>query len=170
MKNSQLYGQMFTYILTIVLVAVILLYGYKTVQEFRSRAEQAYCLKLRNDLSGSIESLMGDFGSVKRKDIELCAGYTQACFVETFDFKNVPKGNPISNVPLDPIIKDSIRSEIDKNTFLAGKSGRESFYSGNISINSGSHTLDVLCINAVNNKISLRLEGIGDHVIVSQWS
>lgn len=170
MKNSQLYGQIFTYILTIILVSVILLYGYRAVQEFRNRAEQASCLKLRNDLSSAIEGLIGDFGSVKRKDIQLCSGYAQMCFVETFDLTGVTIRKYILLTKLDPIILDSIRSETDKNTFLVGPAGRESFYSGNISVTGGATKIDVLCIDAVNNKISLKLESMGDHVLVSQWS
>ena len=158
MRKSQLYSQIFIYILTIILVSFILVYGYNAVQNFKKRAEKVACLKFQNDLSNAIESLASDFGSIKRKDLQLCAGYTQVCFVETFESPNLP-----SNI--DPIIKDSILSKTGRNVFLIENIAKESFYAGKISVEP-----DVLCIKAVNNKISLRLEGKGNYALLSQWS
>lgn len=161
MKKSQLYGQVFIYVLTIALVSFILVYGYNTIQNFRQRAEQVACLKFQNDLRNSIESIISDFGSVKRKDLQLCSGYSQVCFVETFwqfDRKN-PQAN-INN--LGHILKDSVASSSDRNVFLTGGN---SFYAGNISVEN-----DVLCINSRNGQIIIRLEGKGNYVLISQWA
>lgn len=157
MKKSQLYSQIFIYILTIILVSFILVYGYNAVQNFKERAEKVACLKFQNDLSNAIESISSDFGSVKRKDLQLCAGYIQVCFVETFESPNLPSS-------IDPVIKDSVLSNTGRNVFLVENIAKESFYAGNISVEP-----DVLCIKAVDNKISLRLEGRGDHAILIQW-
>ena len=157
-KKSQIYSQIFIYILTIILISFILVYGYNAVQNFKKRAEQVSCLKFKNDLSNAIESILSDFGSIKRKDLQLCAGYSKVCFVETFESPNLP-----SNI--DPIIKDSILSNTGRNVFLVENIAKESFYSGKISVEP-----DVLCIKAANNKISLRLEGKGNHVLISQWT
>lgn len=157
-RRAQLYSQIFIYVLTIILVSFILFYGYNAVQNFKKRAEQVACLKFRNDLSNSVESISSDFGSVKRKDLQLCAGYTQVCFVETFESPNLPYN-------IDPIIKDSILSNTGKNVFLVEKTAKESFYAGKISVEP-----DVLCIKAVNNKISIRLEGRGSHALLSEWA
>ncbi len=164
MKKSQLHGQIFIYILTIILTSFILIYGYNAVQNFKNRAEQVSCLKFKNDLSNAVESISSDFGSIIRKDLQLCAGYTQVCFVETFE-KIIDRDNPDSNVALNPLIKDSISSNTGKNTFLVEKITIEQFYAGNISVE-----FDVFCVNASNNKISLKLEGKGDHVDLSQWT
>ncbi len=158
MKVAQIYSQIFIYILSIILVSFILVYGYNAVQNFKERAEKVACLKFQNDLSNAVESITSDFGSIKRKDLQLCAGYTQVCFVETFESPNLP-----SNI--DPIIKDSILSKTGRNVFLIENIAKESFYAGKISVEP-----DVLCIKAVNNKISLRLEGKGNYALLSQWS
>lgn len=158
MRRAQLYSQIFVYILTIILVSFILIYGYTAVQNFRKRAEQVSCIKFKNDLSNSIESILSDFGSVKRKDLELCAGYSLVCFVETFQNIDMPSST-------DPVIKDSILAGAGKNVFLVENIAKESFYAGNISVEP-----DVLCIEAANQKISLKLEGKGNHVLLSKWS
>ncbi|MBI2656381.1 hypothetical protein HYX03_01425 [Candidatus Woesearchaeota archaeon] len=157
MKQSQLYGQIFIYILTIILISFILVYGYNAVQNFKKRAEQVSCLKFKNDLSNAVASIISDFGSIKRKDLQLCNAYTQVCFVETFESPNLPGS-------IDPIVKDSVLSNAGKNVFLIENIAKESFYIGKISVEP-----DVMCIRAINSKISLKLEGKGNHVLLSEW-
>lgn len=157
-SKAQIYSQVFIYILTIILISFILVYGYNAVQNFKNRAEQVSCLKFKNDLQNAVESIASDFGSVKRKDLQLCSGYTQACFVESFESPNIPGG-------IDPIIKDSILSSTGKNVFLVENIAKESFYAGKISVEP-----DVLCIKALNGKISLKLEGKGNHASLGQWN
>jgi len=156
--KSQLYSQIFIYILTIILVSFILVYGYNAIYNFKKRAEQVSCLKFKNDLSNAVESVSSDFGSVKRKDLQLCAGYTQACFVETFESPNPP-------LNVNPFIKGELLSNTGNNVFLIDGGAPESFHVGKISVEP-----DVFCIKAAGNKISLRLEGKGNHVLLSQWS
>lgn len=158
MRRGQLYSQIFIYILTIILVSFILVYGYNAVQNFKKRAEQVSCLKFKNDIVNAIEGVSPDFGSVKRKELQLCSGYTKVCFVETFENPNLPND-------IDPIIRDSILSSTGRNVFLLENIAKESFYAGKISVEP-----DILCIKAVNSKINLRLEGKGNHAVISQWS
>lgn len=177
MRKSQLYSQIFVYVLAIMIVSFIIVYGYNSIHIFKEKAEQVACQKFKNDLSNAVESISSDFGSVKRKDLQLCAGYSEACFVETFDDiedKNDPYFRYIGYNPApttkDPLIIDSIKSSTEKlldtkkNVFLIDNIAKESFYAGNISIQD-----DVLCIKAINNQISLKLEGKGNHVLLSEW-
>lgn len=156
-RKSQLYSQIFIYILSIILISFILFYGYNAVQNFKKRAEQVCLLKLRSDVVNAVESISSDFGSIKRKDMELCAGYSQVCFVETLE-------SPVLPNDADPIIKDSVLSDAGKNVFLVEKIAKESFYAGKISVEP-----DVMCIKAANNKVSIKLEGRGSHALLSQW-
>src|SRR3989344_6581171 len=158
MRKSQLHSQIFIYVLTMVLVAFILVYGYNAVQDFKKRAEQLSCIKFKNDLQNAVDGILGDFGTVKRKDFQLCNGYNKVCFVESVNNKIIPPN-------IDPIVKDSILSNTGKNVFLVEDTAKESFYAGKISVEP-----DVLCINAPENKISLKLEGKGNYVLLSQWS
>lgn len=159
MKIAQLYSQIFIYILTIVLVSFILVYGYTAVKNFKERADQVSCLKFKNDMQNAISSVSSDFGTVKRKDLSICGRYTGVCFVESFTEPDIP-------YETDPIIMDSVRSGSGNNVFLIEGIAKEPFYAGNISVGPD----DVLCIEAAGGKISLRLEGKGNHVILSEWS
>ena len=67
MRKSQLYSQIFVYILSIILISFIMVYGYNAVQSFKKRAEQVSCLKFKNDLANAVDSISSDFGSVKKR-------------------------------------------------------------------------------------------------------
>ena len=160
MRKSQIYSQAFIYILTVIVISFILVFGYNAVVNFKKRADQVSCLKFKNDLINAVDSITGDYGSVKRKDIKLCSDYMQVCFVETFqaiDKNNLP-------IDIDPIIKNNILSDTGRNAFLVEKIAKESFYVGNISVDG-----NLLCINSTRNEISLRLEGKGNYVLLSKW-
>jgi hypothetical protein len=158
MVKGQLYSQIFIYILTIIIVSFILVYGYNAVQNFKKRAEQVSCLKFKNDLINAVEAISSDFGSIKRKELQLCSGYSSVCFVETFESPNLPND-------IDPIIRDSILSSTGRNVFLLENIAKESFYAGRISVDP-----DVLCIKASNSKVDLKIEGRGNHAVISRWS
>lgn len=161
-RKSQLYSQVFIYILSIFLISFILIYGYNAIHNFITGAERIECLKFKNDLSNAIENILGDYGSVQIKEFSLCGDYSKVCFVESFE------GIETSNLPLeldiDPIIEDSISSGTEKNVFLIENIAKESYYIGKISVEP-----DIFCINATNNRISLRLEGKGKYVLLSQY-
>ena len=158
MKKSQLHSQIFIYILTIIIISLVFIYGYNAIVNFKNRAEQVACLKFQNDLKNAVESTSGDFGSVRKKDLQVCGNNRLVCFVESFDNPSLPAGT-------DPIIKDSVNSNTGRNVFLIEKIAQQSFYAGVISVEP-----DVLCVRSVENKISLRLESKGDHVLLSRWA
>ena len=156
-EKGQSYGQIFIYILTIVVVSFILVYGYNSIQSFKQRAEQVSCLKFKNDLTNAIEMISSEFGSVIRKDLHVCNNYPKVCFVESIENQVLP-----SNI--DPIIKDSVLSNTGRNVFLVENTAKDSFYAGKISVEP-----DLLCIKTVSGKVSLRIEGKGNHVLISPW-
>ncbi|HLC50634.1 MAG TPA: hypothetical protein VJI97_04380 [Candidatus Nanoarchaeia archaeon] len=167
MKKAQLYGHIFIYILTITVTSFILIYGYNAIKNFQDKTDQASCIKFRNDLKSAVYTIMSDYGTVKRKDIGLCSNYNKVCFVETYrqiSDRDNPALKPAG--PIDPIIKDSIKSGTEKNVFLVADVAKDGFYIGNITVEVG---VDIYCVNAQNGKISLKLEGMGDTVHVSKW-
>ena len=61
MRQSQLYGQIFIYILTILLISFILVYGYNAISNFKGRTEQIISLKLSEEIKNSVQSITPDF-------------------------------------------------------------------------------------------------------------
>ncbi|HLC61482.1 MAG TPA: hypothetical protein VJI52_00510 [Candidatus Nanoarchaeia archaeon] len=183
MRQSQLYGQVFIYILTILLISFILIYGYNAISGFKGRTEQIVSLKLQEELKNSVQSITPDFGSAVKKEIDIGSA-SEICFVENFQYccnRASPVGKDSSgSIIVDPIIKDSIKSNdgnldhsSDKNVFLIGKSASSPFNIGYIKLDEstdpGIH-INVLCMKPLNGKVTLKLEGKGDHALVSAWA
>lgn len=159
MRRAQLYGQIFIYILTILIIAFILIYGYNAISSFKGRTEQIVSLKLSEDIKSSVEKITPDFGSTIKKEIDIGSA-SEICFVETYDAPSLP----IDTITRYPIIKDSVDSNSGKNVFLMRKNIASSFYAGKISVNP-----DLLCMLSTNGKVTLKLDGMGDHAVLSRW-
>jgi len=157
MKKAQMIGQIFTYVLSILLIGLILIYGYNAITTFREKSEQVTFVKFKNDLSNMVEIISPDYGSVKIRDFEVPGGYNKVCFVENF-----PAFPSLSNTGY-PIIEDSVRSKVKKNVFLVEQRAEKSFFIGDISVEN-----DILCFEVINNVVKVRFEGKGDHALLAE--
>jgi len=156
MKKGQLISQVFIYILSVAIMAAILVYGYKAVNDFRERSEQVSIVKLRTDLTSSIKTLTKDYGSVKQKEFSL-GQFSSICFVESYS-------TPLTLPPgTNPFIEDSISSGTQENVFLI----EESAIGDSFSVFSIAVEPDVLCKPAVGGRVTITMEGMGDHVRIS---
>jgi|TARA_B100002003_G_C14058335_1_gene509558 hypothetical protein len=166
MKKGQMIGQVFIYILAIILTAVILGYGYKTIVTFRENSEKISYIQFQTDLQNSVETITSDFGSVKIIGLSLPANFKKVCFVKNYqDFSDT------FSAPDYPIIENSVVDGAEKNVFLVENIAKESFYVGKIDLDDDSGYLindDLLCISVLSGKLRLRLEGKGDHTKIRE--
>ena len=153
-------GQVFIYIVTIVIVGLILLFGYNAIMTVKGKSDDIIISKLKSDISNMVEIVSSDFGSVKIKFFELPAKYTNACFVKNYeDFPTT--GSALFDKY--PIMKDSVQDEAKKNLFLVEDMVRDSFFVGDIDVDGG-----VFCFDTANNRIQVRFEGKGNHALLSE--
>jgi len=163
--KAQLIGQVFIYLITVILVVFLLSYGYKAITTFRDKADQISYIQFKNNLENTIEVLSVDFGSVKVKDFVLPENIKEVCFVKNYE--GFPTGFSSQGYPL---IEDSVRDNIQKNIFLVQETIEESFIAGEIELTDEfSNPIDFICIPTVNGEINLRMEGMGDHTIISRY-
>ena len=155
--KGQMIGQVFIYIITLVLVSFLLFYGYRAISTFKEKADQVSYIQFKNDLQNTIETLSLDFGSVKVKQFTVPENINTVCFV-----RNFPAMPSSLSGTKYPIIEDSVNSGLAKNVFLIGNKVEESFFAGKI-----SSADDLLCAPAIAGKIELRMEGMGDHTSIS---
>lgn len=165
MRKGQIIGQVFIYILSIVIISAILIYGYTAVSEFQERSQNVAKVKLQNDITNAISKLSSDYGSVQRKELYL-GEYLEMCFVDNYE------PNPTTPPTTNKLIVDSVQSRTGNNVFLLKETLEQSFQSGIISVGDDGVSAvdnDVVCIDAISNRVEVRLEGRGDHVHVSAW-
>lgn len=151
-------GQIFIFVLAVVLIGFILLFGYNSIAKFKGKMDNVALIKLKNDLTLEVETISADYGSVKIRNFELPEGVTDACFIDSHPF--MP-----SSINSDyPIMDDSVGSNAKKNVFLIkDNSVEESFFIGAIDLNE-----DFKCFDAIRSQIKVKLEGAGNHAKVSE--
>lgn len=161
MKNrkSQAHTQIFIYILSTVLVALILLFGYKSIMNFTSKAEQVSYIKFKTDLESVVKAIAPDYRSIKRGEFIIGKDYRAICFVDS----DVAPGATLSTQY--PIIQEIIDSRSKENTFLVTDHVEEKFYVGKIEVHN-----DFICINSTKGRVRIQFEGLGDRTNITTWS
>lgn len=170
--KAQIIGQVFIYILSIVVIVFTFIFGYSAVVSFKEKTCNIELANFNRRLSGNVESIIPDYESVKTYSFQNpCGKYTQVCFVRNFQNNNdamFPAWavNPEANLP-DPayrMIKDNVDAKVKKNVFLVENTiMANSFFAGNIDV----EPIDgILCARFINNNLKIRLEGRGNHAKV----
>ena len=153
MKKAQA-QQIFTWIVAIVLMSLLILFGYRSIISLRSRGEQVKYLEFKNDLTSIIESTM-DYRSERKASLSAPGGYSQVCFVDM-------EGIDPSKMDGYPIIQDSVYSQLGKppieNVFLVKDIAENSFLIENMKVDQ-----NFLCFDITSGKINFRVEGFGRH-------
>ena len=154
--KGQMIGQVFIYLITLVLVSFLMFYGYRAISTFKEKTDQVSYIQFKNDMQNTIETLSLYFVSVKVKKFEVEENINIVCFVRNFP------GMPSISGTRYPVIEDSVNSGLDKNVFLISDNVEESFFAGKI-----SSAEDFFCVPSIEGKIELRMEGMGDHTVIS---
>ena len=149
-------SQVFIYLMTIIVAAFILFYGYRAISVFTEKSEQVSFIQFKNDMENTVTALSLDFGSVKVKEFTVPGNIKTLCLVG-----NYPSVLKLNNTKY-PIIENSVNSGVRKNVFLIGIGIDESFYIENV-----ESAENPLCTDVVSGKIKLRMEGKGDHTFIS---
>ena len=175
MKKAQIAGQIFIYIIAIVVVGLIIAYGYSAIKGFSEKGEQVEYITLKTSIENSIKSIASDYGSIKRPDISVPGKYEMVCFVDTsisgsedglaaIEASSLCTGVGDDRFP-QPIVCSGWKN--GRNNVYLVPDGTDSFDVGDIEIfNEGRH---FICLNVVNNKIHLQLTGKGDRVEISAY-
>ena len=81
MKKGEIFGQIFVYIIAIIIVAFLLVFGYRAISTFKEKADQVAMVQFKNEMQKAIETISLDYGSVKVKEFMLPEDVKKVCFV-----------------------------------------------------------------------------------------
>ena len=157
-KNSQLMGNVFIYLFSLIVIALILVMGYKYISGTKDTMAKTDLALLKNDIISDIKAISSDYGSSKKVSYSL-PDSAELCL---FDLSK--KDIILANLPesFNPLIKDSIQSNMQKNAFVAGTSVFESYNAGEIEIKEPYFK----CFKPVAGKISFVIEGAGNKALI----
>ena len=162
MKKAQIHGQVFIYVLTLIITGMILIYGYNAIKSINENANQVELANFKTTIKSDFEKMSSDYGSVKTMSYNVPSKLKEVCFYQEGEeplFHAMPED-------LNPLIKDSISDETGNNVFLVIGDAIEPMGLSRLEIKNEDYNL--LCIKISNNILKLRLEGLGDGVLVEQ--
>jgi hypothetical protein len=155
-RKAQIAGEILIYILAIVVFSLTLIYGYKAVKYFTQRSTEISFLELENKIKNDISRTSADsYGTVKKTILTIPGSYTKVCLVNS-------KGRTGRDIDSNYSLISEALGSTNNNMFLYPP-GSVGFDIGDISVDSG------FCADIQGNKVTLRLESMGDHVKVSEW-
>lgn len=163
MKKSQLHAQVFIYIMAIIVVGLILLFGYKGIKSIVLKS----CSVEEVDFNVGLERIITNNnrdGSSENVVMDAPCGYEELCFVsaeaicEQCIFSSQSKAKAL--------IENSVTGNVLRNVFLIkGRNiNSQIIYFPQLKTKTNSE----VCIEDVNGKFRFFLEGIGRNVYVSQ--
>lgn len=158
-KRSQIDSQIFIYVIAIILFSFILLYGYNAIKGFRDKGEQISYIKFKTDLISTVKRVSPDYGTLKREEFFIGGEYKEVCFVQSYN----PPNNLATKIS-NPIVRNSVESNVTKNVFLFTNTLQPPFYVGEINVSGGYN-----CTKIINGKVKIQFEGKGDHTLISDW-
>lgn len=162
-NRGQIAGQIFIYMLAVIVIGGIALVGYKAIDTITTKVCQAEKATFNNDIESLIEGAIS-YGSVNKKSIKApCGEYDTICFVATSEILNGPETRAL-NCPESRIIEDSVDNGIEQNIFvLSNKRTIPIAYSDIISLNS-TYESKCLCIKQRSGKFNIVFSGKGSSV------
>lgn len=162
-RKGQIAGQIFTYILAVIVIGGIALVGYNAIKSITTKACQAGKVTFNNNIEGMIEKY-SSYGSVNIKELKVPCDYTTICFVAS-DVISDP------TLPFDcdnKIIYESVLNNVKQNIFILSDKRTISIgYSEIISLNS-TDTGECLCIEQSNGRFDIAFRGKGSTTEISK--
>ncbi len=164
-KKSQIAGQVFIYILSAMIFALVIIYGYKAIADFIGRADQVAEIELSTELKSAVSAISSS-QDVKQKSLSIPSKFKKICFVD-LDYSDPAASGICTNghVDYNVIICNFWKAGAEHNVFLLPKPADVKIYVGKIDVGSNGYR----CMGISNGRVKLRLEGKGDRTVISSW-
>jgi len=156
-KSGQVAGQVFIYMMAVIVIGGIALIGYKALSTISEKACQAEKASFQMDIESIIEKDTSD-GSVKPERINAPCDYDTICFVDASQITTTSP-HPAFTCGNNTLIQDSVLYGIKENIFvMSSKRTIPLGYSELVSIASPDNG-KCLCIKQRNKNFYLRFTG-----------
>lgn len=156
-------SQMFIFILSIVIVGMVLLFGTRAVLNWGDDVSEYEYIRFKASLTDALRDSSSDFGSVRQRTFPFPGQYQKVCLVDLGE-------RPPSDLQVDGIDQPLMRQEWDAetaNVFLLSQGVEERFLDERVRVNA---TGGIICFRAERGQVHIRFEGVGRSSLVSYWS
>jgi len=81
-KKGMGVGEVFVYIVAALTFALIMIFGYKAINDFLVSGEEVEFVQFKNSLESSISKIYTEYGAVRIQNFYVPGKYDQVCFVD----------------------------------------------------------------------------------------
>lgn len=152
--------QVFIYIMVILVVGAILIFGFKSIRNIMNNACEVDKVTFQTDLR-EIITTSSDYGDDIRYSLDSPCGYERICFIDSIILA-MPDNFIDSPVTLE---SERIRSEVNaktgNNVFLIKGEEVIPLYSLDMITVNNEQNSNYICINTKSGNFNLHLEGLG---------
>jgi len=158
-KKAQI-QQVFVYIITIVVVGLIFMIGYKAIGGMMSKGCDVEKTTFKTNLESFITKYTS-YGEFHLEEMGVPCSFAQICFVDTGLIRNPPT---TFTYPKNYIIESSVQdSDVEENIFMIKTDITEPLkFSPEVVVDG-----DIICINNTDGRFHLAFEGMGRETKIS---
>lgn len=163
-KGVMIASQVFIYIMGMIVIIMVMVYGFKVIAGMRENSESIALINFQNSLSSTVTKLAIEYGSVTNKEFVVPPKYDRVCIIDQ------DETHP-SSIPayMHPIIYNFWQGDTPDNFFLINNDGVEPVFVGDQ--DSGDDMFRIegdhwLCPAVVNGRIMLKITSEGNQVLL----
>lgn len=169
-KRGQIAGQVFIYIMAVIVIGGIVLIGYSAIKNILDKSCKVEQVTFKSDIEGLIEKYTS-YGSVNKKNLGAPCSYDTVCFVDATDIYDISQGAGSGTFECDnKLIQDSVNSGVQQNIFvMSNKQTIPVGYSQLIRLEKDAEatTGKCLCIKQVSGNFNIKFSGYGSYTQIS---
>ena len=148
--------QIFVYILSIIILAVVFFYGFNAIRLVIDRGEDVVLAELESQVKAEVSKISKEFGRIQTSSFKVPSKYETICFVNS-SLTSLPPDS------VDAFIISAVEEQTGDDMFLLSRNITERSYDiGNITLSKNANDVDYLCVRTIDGHLSLLLEGIDD--------
>ena len=157
-NKAQISAQVFTYIMAAVIIAAIVLVGFRGIATIVNKFKGAPLAQFESDLEKQVSLSSSSYQSIELFEFNLPSTYDEICFIDSLNVGNID-----ADVIDYKIIKTKVENQVEENIFLM-KKGKiiDSLYIEDIDV-----LEDILCIEN-KGKLEMWFEGTGKYACIKE--
>ncbi len=174
-NNKAQTSEIFFFILAIVIIGLLLLFGVKYIMELGSKVNQIELVQFKTDLESYADEYRPVFGKWKKLTFSVPVGILKVCFVQHETFNDAAlyyqgeglckKDHEDYNLFMCNAWQDDTSRNVYTDPFDELELGIDL---GAIEV--GTADQNYLCIDTSDHVLQIRIEGKGDRALINEWS
>ena len=167
-------SEIFFFILAIVIIGLLLLFGVKYIMELGSKVNQIDLVRFKTDLEGYADEIRPVYGKWRRIEMDVPTGIDIVCFVQLSTFTESPLYIEQEGLcqkddsDYDFLMCQAWQSDTTRNVYT------QPFDELDVGISLGALEVgdantNYLCIDTSSNSMKIKMTGEGNKLLLEEW-